>query len=340
MTIKMFKTKPLIHLYLLNLYYIWTMSLPVGLKNITRDEIKRKELLPPDHVPGAHIEQDGHLNKDYHHEAFLGNMIKDGTLVWENLAGYKKLIKVFHEVDTNGDHQIDKNEMKAWIHDRILEHYNSAKEESDGVFLKVDHDKDGKVSWAEYKAQLFGLDPKSYEKDNETIIGDKHGEFSKEVKHWLNADFNGDELLDKDEFLAFQHPEHNRATLKMMANEITPSYDKNGDGKITLKEYIALPPGEVDPEEEDLDKLYQEEKRKEFKQDMDTNNDDVVDQEEMLAYLDPRHKQHATRESEYLIRTSDRNRDGKISEHEMLMNYAVFTGSSFSNFARVLHDEF
>jgi len=46
-------------------------ALPV-LKNATREEIKRKDLLPPDHIPGAHLEQDGHINKEYHHEAFLG----------------------------------------------------------------------------------------------------------------------------------------------------------------------------------------------------------------------------------------------------------------------------
>ena len=46
-------------------------SLPV-LRNATREEIKRGDLLPPDHVAGAHMEQDGHINKDYHHEVFLG----------------------------------------------------------------------------------------------------------------------------------------------------------------------------------------------------------------------------------------------------------------------------
>jgi len=36
------------------------------------------------------------------------------------------------------------------------------------VFWKVDHNKDGKVSWPEYKAQLFELDPSQYENDNIT----------------------------------------------------------------------------------------------------------------------------------------------------------------------------
>ena len=50
--------------------------------------------------------------------------------------------------------------------------------------------------------------------------------------------------------------------------------------------------------------------------------------------------QHAMKEAEYLIRNSDRNMDKKITEHEMLMQYKLFTGSAFSNFAKVLHDEF
>ena len=31
------------------------------------------KLQPPDHLDGVKLEQDGHLNKDFHKEAFLGN---------------------------------------------------------------------------------------------------------------------------------------------------------------------------------------------------------------------------------------------------------------------------
>lgn len=53
---------------------------------------------------------------------------------------------------------------------RILEHYNNAKNESDHVFLRVDHNRDGLVSWLEYKAQLFGIDPSSIKNDNGTSM--------------------------------------------------------------------------------------------------------------------------------------------------------------------------
>ena len=59
-------------LLLINATGILTLPVLPLLKNATREEIKRKDLLPPDHVRGAHLEQDGHINKEYHHEAFLG----------------------------------------------------------------------------------------------------------------------------------------------------------------------------------------------------------------------------------------------------------------------------
>lgn len=51
---------------------------------------------------------------------------------------------------------------------RILEHYNNAENESNHVFQIVDHDRDDLVSWPVYKAQLLGLDPGKYERENST----------------------------------------------------------------------------------------------------------------------------------------------------------------------------
>jgi len=319
--------------------YEYVSSLPI-LLNASRSDIKHEELLPPDHVAGAHMEKDGDVNKDYHHEAFLGTLIKEGKLVWENLAGYKLLIETFHKVDVNKDHRIVKEELENWIHDRILEHFEASKNNSLNIFIKMDHDKDGGMTWPEYKAQLLGLDPAKVENDNKTITADLSNSFGKEADNWMKADNNKDGKLDVNEFLAFQHPEHNFRTLVYMADEMIPHFDTNHDGKITLEEFTQLPPGEVDEADAEMDRQYQREKAEEFKRDMDMNNDNIVTKDEMIAYLDPRHKQHAMKEADYLIRVSDRDRDGRISEHEMLMKYEVFTGSSFSNYAHVLHDEF
>ena len=73
---------------------------------------------------------------------------------------------------------------------------------------------------------------------------------------------------------------------------------------------------------------------------MDLDSDGIVTWTELNRYLDPRHKQHAAKEATYLIEIADRNKDQKISEHEMLMNYKMFTGSSLTNYVQILHDEF
>ena len=73
---------------------------------------------------------------------------------------------------------------------------------------------------------------------------------------------------------------------------------------------------------------------------MDTDDDGYVTKDELCSYLDPRHAQHASKEAKYLIKIADRDFDGKLSEHEMLLKYELFTGSSFNDYVKILHDEF
>ena len=134
--------------------------------NISREDIKHSEMLPPDHIAGAHMEHDGDLNKDFHHEAFLGTLLKEGKLEFDKMDGYRKLIDIFHNVDKSKDHVLDKAELQDWIHDRILDHYYKAKADSDEVFKRVDLDKDDQIRWYEYKASLVDLDPRKLKAAN------------------------------------------------------------------------------------------------------------------------------------------------------------------------------
>ena len=51
-----------------------SLAIPVGKLNNSRPIIAHVELLPPDHIRGAHLEQDGDVNKEFHHEVFLGEL--------------------------------------------------------------------------------------------------------------------------------------------------------------------------------------------------------------------------------------------------------------------------
>ena len=134
--------------------------------NISRENIKHSEMLPLDHIAGAHMEHDGDLNKNFHHETFLGKLVKQGKLEFGKMDGYRKLINIFHKVDTDSDHLIDHQELQNWIYGRILDHYFKAIVDSDVVFKKVDLDKNDQIRWYEYKAALCDLDPEKLKAAN------------------------------------------------------------------------------------------------------------------------------------------------------------------------------
>ncbi len=53
------------------------------------------EILPPDHLNGVKMEMDGHLNKDFHQEVFLGKEMEEFDEDSEPRRNRKKLIDIF-----------------------------------------------------------------------------------------------------------------------------------------------------------------------------------------------------------------------------------------------------
>lgn len=117
-------------------------------------KVLNNDLLPKDRIPGVKLERDGHINRDFHHEAFLGRLVEENKLNPKNLDGSRKLIEIFHKVDLSNNHKVDKEELTAWIHDRILEHYDHALKINKESFKKIDKDDDGLVTLQEYMQGL------------------------------------------------------------------------------------------------------------------------------------------------------------------------------------------
>lgn len=53
------------------------------------------EILPPDHLNGVKLEMDGHINKDFHQEVFLGKEMEEFDEDSEPRRNRKKLIDIF-----------------------------------------------------------------------------------------------------------------------------------------------------------------------------------------------------------------------------------------------------
>lgn len=308
-----------------------------------KNEMKPKKTfnLIEDHVKGLKLERDGHVNKDYHHEAFLGKMVEEGTLLFDNMEGYRRLIDLFHKVDKDGDHLVSKAELTVWIHEKIKEHIDEAKAKNHELFKEVDRDSDGYVTWKEFQKKLKEDNTTNNNPEPELDdLGKRVDEMTEHYGKFRRGDMNLDDRLQETEFLYVLHPEHNPQSIKDLVDDMIENFDRNRDKVLTKSEFIQLPPGEVDsPEDAESDKEYIREREEEFAS-MDDNGDGVVTQEELTKYLDPTHEQRAISEANYLITMADRDSDGYMSEKEMLMNYKLFTGSSMANYAGYLHDEF
>lgn len=146
--------------------------------NNSRLVVKNKDLLPKDHIPGVKLERDGHINPIFHHEAFLGRLVEEGKLNLKDMDGSKKLIKIFHKVDLNNNHKVDKQELSEWIHKRIQEHYDHALRMNNEKFKEVDQNKDGFLSLREY---LRGLTKDDHVQTGALNIDEKSGKLENTI---------------------------------------------------------------------------------------------------------------------------------------------------------------
>ncbi|XP_026537338.1 45 kDa calcium-binding protein [Notechis scutatus] len=152
------------------------------LKEKAADSKDENEILPPDHLNGVKMELDGHLNKEFHQEVFLGKEMEEFEEDSEPWRNRKKLVVIFSKVDINRDKKISAKEMQRWIMEKTEEHFQEAMKENKMHFQAVDPDGDGHVSWDEYKIKFLaskGMNEKEVAekiKNNEELKIDEESE--------------------------------------------------------------------------------------------------------------------------------------------------------------------
>ncbi|XP_062046238.1 45 kDa calcium-binding protein isoform X1 [Lepus europaeus] len=313
----------------------------------TREE---NEILPPDHLNGVKLEMDGHLNKDFHQEVFLGKDMDGFEEDAEPRRSRRKLMLIFSKVDVNTDRKISAKEMQRWIMEKTAEHFQEAVRENKMHFRAVDPDGDGRVSWDEYKVKFLvskGHSEKevldAVQSKRELQVDEETQEVLENLKdRWYQADSPpADLLLTEDEFLSFLHPEHSRGMLKFMVKEIIRDLDQDGDKQLSLPEFVSLPVGTVENQQaQDMDDSWVRDRRKEFEELIDANHDGVVTSEELESYMDPMNEYNALNEAKQMIAIADENQDLHLEADEVLKYSEFFTGSKLMDYARSVHEEF
>ncbi|XP_058994195.1 45 kDa calcium-binding protein isoform X2 [Mustela lutreola] len=270
------------------------------------------ELLPPDHLNGVKLEMDGHLNKDFHQEVFLGKDMDGFEEDAEPRRSRRKLMVLFSKVDVNTDRRISAKEMQRWIMEKTAEHFQEAVEESKVHFQAVDPDGDA-------QEVLENLKDRWYQADSPP----------------------SDLLLTEDEFLSFLHPEHSRGMLKFMVKEIVRDLDQDGDKQLSLPEFISLPVGTVENQQgQDIDDSWVRDRKKEFEELIDANHDGIVTMAELEDYMDPMNEYNALNEAKQMIAIADENQNQHLEPEEVLKYSEFFTGSKLMDYARNVHEEF
>ncbi len=90
--------------------------------------------------------------------------------------------------------------------------------------------------------------------------------------------------------------------------------------------------GEIEPD-------WVKQERELFKTHRDTNNDNVMDREELSNWILPPEYDHSLNEAKHLIHEADSNKDKRLSRDEIVEHYKLFVASQATNHGQALYDK-
>ncbi|KAK3711822.1 hypothetical protein QZH41_013229, partial [Actinostola sp. cb2023] len=257
---------------------------------------------PKDDDDDEEDSNDGGDSSNAEHDAFLGEHLKAFQDLQDEDAKKKKLQElVVNEIDTNKDGFVTEDEIRARL---INTTKQQRKHEINTTMITHDDDKDGKVSWEEFKKHHFTQET---DEDKEQMQEDEE-----KFKH---ADVNGDGGLDLSEYMSFYHPGDDERMSAFVIGHTLKKYDTDKDGALSKEEFFNS--------YKDLNTEAKTELEKDFINTYDTNKDGKLEVEEMKRWLFP-DEDMPHEEPPALMKEVDDDKDGKLSMDEILKNYKVF----------------
>lgn len=75
-----------------------------------------------------------------------------------------------------------------------------------------------------------------------------------------------------------------------------------------------------------------------FDNELDKNGDNILNREEILAWIIPSNEEIATDEVDHLFSGADEDMDDKLSFEEVIANHDLFVGSEATDYGDHLHN--
>ncbi|KAM5291512.1 reticulocalbin-2 isoform 2-T2 [Glossophaga mutica] len=275
----------------------------------------------------------GEHRTDYDREALLGGQEEvDEYVKLTPEEQHKRLKSIVKKIDLDSDGFLTESELSSWIQ-TSFKHY--AMQEAKQQFVEYDKNGDGAVSWDEYNIQMYD---RVIDFDEDTALDDAEEEsFRQDKKRFEKANQDLEPALNLEEFIAFEHPEEVDYMKEFVIQEALEEHDKNGDGFVSLEEFLGDyrrdPAANEDPEW-----ILVEKDR--FLNDYDKDADGRLDPQELLSWVVPNNQGIAQEEALHLIDEMDLDSDRKLSEAEILENQDLFLTSEATDYGRQLHDEY
>lgn len=284
-----------------------------------------------------HFQNDEH-NKQYDHEAFLGEDAKKFDQL-EPEESRRRLGIIVDKIDTDKDNFINMSELKAWIQ------YTQRRYIDDDVNRQWKHHNvngTDQLHWETYRKNVYGFmdDMESKDQDYSAENFSYKAMLTRDRRRWSVADRNADDLLTREEFVEFLHPEESPYMRDIVVQETIEDIDKDHDGKVSVEEYIGdmyRVPEDIDDEPE-----WVKHERETFNNFRDKNKDGYMDNQEVKDWIIPADFDHAEAEARHLIYEADSDADEKLTKDEIIEKYDLFVGSQATDFGEALtrHDEF
>jgi len=277
-----------------------------------------------------------HHNKQYDHEAFLGEEAK----TFDQLPpeeSRRRLSIIVDKIDFNKDNIVSLEELKDWIK---FTQKRYIMEDVDRQWKQHNPENKETLAWEDYKKMVYGfLDHMDPSEDNDDEGFSYKNMLKRDRRRWSAADSDGDDNLIKAEFADFLHPEDSDKLRDIVVLETMEDIDKNGDGKVSISEYIS---DMYKSEEGDEEPEWVKNEREQFALYRDKNGDGFMDEEEVKTWILPPDFDHAEAEARHLIYEADADADQQLTKEEILNKYDLFVGSQATDFGEALarHDEF